>query len=131
MHTVRIRIPAGQYSFFHYIASSPAVGPTQHFILWILGAGREADHSAPSSAEAKNGGVLPPVPHTSSKRDAVLLKHRDDFALHLLTATLFVLAGFLVGYFSTLKIEAVLSFETLVYFYQTTRFHMQEDDSHS
>jgi hypothetical protein len=29
-------------------------------------AGREADHSPLSSAEVKNGGAVPPLPHTSS-----------------------------------------------------------------
>jgi hypothetical protein len=28
--------------------------------------GREADHSPPSSAEVKNGGAIPPLPHTPS-----------------------------------------------------------------
>jgi hypothetical protein len=40
---------------------------------WVQGAvspvvkrqGREADHSAPSSAEIKIGGAILPVPHTS------------------------------------------------------------------
>jgi hypothetical protein len=32
--------------------------------------GREADHSSPSSAEAKNGGAIPPLPHTSSWHSA-------------------------------------------------------------
>jgi hypothetical protein len=32
--------------------------------------GRERDHSPPPSAEAKNGGVIPPLPHTSSWRGA-------------------------------------------------------------
>jgi hypothetical protein len=45
---------------------------------WVHGAvspvvkrqGREADHSAPSSAEINNGGAILPVPHTLSWRDA-------------------------------------------------------------
>jgi hypothetical protein len=32
--------------------------------------GREADHSLPSSAEIKNGGAMPPLPHMSSWRGA-------------------------------------------------------------
>jgi hypothetical protein len=32
--------------------------------------GHEADHSLPSSAEVKNGGALPPLPHMSSWRGA-------------------------------------------------------------
>jgi hypothetical protein len=40
--------------------------------------GCEVDHS-PSSVEVKNGGCIPPLPHTSSWRGAKLIKHRDDF----------------------------------------------------
>jgi hypothetical protein len=32
--------------------------------------GREADHSSPSSAEVKNGGAIPPLPHMSSWHSA-------------------------------------------------------------
>jgi hypothetical protein len=54
-------------------ASKPALRPTQSPIQWILGPlslgikqhGREADHSLPSSAEVKNGGTIPLLPHTS------------------------------------------------------------------
>jgi hypothetical protein len=43
-------------------------------IQWVPGAlspkakrqGREADHSSSSSAEVKNGGAMPPLPHNSS-----------------------------------------------------------------
>jgi hypothetical protein len=62
--------------------SRPPVGPTQSHIQWIPGAkqsGREAVHSPPPSAEVKNGGSTPPRLHTSSWRDAQLMKHRDTF----------------------------------------------------
>jgi hypothetical protein len=70
------------------IMSRPASGPTQSPIQWVPGAvslgvkrlGRDADHSAPSSAEVKNGGVITPLPHTSQLRDAYLIKPRDKFA---------------------------------------------------
>jgi hypothetical protein len=47
-------------------------------IYWILGAvsqgitrkGREADHTPPSSADVKNVGTTPPLPHTFSWRGA-------------------------------------------------------------
>jgi hypothetical protein len=50
------------------------LGPTQPPIQWVFGTispgikqpGHEADHSPPSSAEVKNGGVIPLVPHTTS-----------------------------------------------------------------
>jgi hypothetical protein len=43
-------------------------------VQWILGAlspkvkrpGREADDAPPSSVDVKNGGAIPPLPHTSS-----------------------------------------------------------------
>jgi hypothetical protein len=55
-------------------ASRPALGPNLPLVQWVLGAfslwvkrpGSEADHSPPSSAEVKNGGVIPPLPHISS-----------------------------------------------------------------
>jgi hypothetical protein len=56
----------------------PAVGPIQPLIQWVPGAlspelkslGHEDDHSPPSSAEVKNGGVVHQLPHTSSWHDA-------------------------------------------------------------
>jgi hypothetical protein len=59
-------------SFCSFSATSrPALEPTQPPIQWILEAvplevkrqGREADHSPPSSADFKNGGSIPPLPH--------------------------------------------------------------------
>jgi hypothetical protein len=52
------------------LTSRPALGPTQPPIqlvpgavsLGVKGQGREADHTPPSSAEVKNGGVIPPLP---------------------------------------------------------------------
>jgi hypothetical protein len=51
-----------------------ALEPTQPPVQWMLGAlslgvkksGLEGDHTPPSSSEVKNGGPIPPVPHTSS-----------------------------------------------------------------
>jgi hypothetical protein len=45
-------------------ASRPALGTTQPPIQWVPGVkrpGREADRSAPSSAEIKNDGAIPPL----------------------------------------------------------------------
>jgi hypothetical protein len=75
--------------FLFYIASRPALGPTQPPIQWILGAvspwvkrpGREADHSPPPSATVKNGRALPPLPHTSFWHSAQLIKLRNKFVL--------------------------------------------------
>jgi hypothetical protein len=55
-------------------SQSPTQGPTQPPIQWVpgtLSAGLkqlelEADHSPPSSAEAKKDGAIPPLPHMSS-----------------------------------------------------------------
>jgi hypothetical protein len=57
--------------FLFFTAYRPALGPIQPPIQWVLGApspvvnrpGREADHSPPSIAEAKNDGsiALPPM----------------------------------------------------------------------
>jgi hypothetical protein len=63
-----------QEFFLFSIASRPALGPTQPPIQWVLEAlspevkrpGHEADYLPPSSAEVKNGGAIPPPPHTSS-----------------------------------------------------------------
>jgi hypothetical protein len=53
--------------------SGLALGPNQPPIQWVPGVislgvkqlGCEADHSPPSSAEIKNGGAIPPLPHTA------------------------------------------------------------------
>jgi hypothetical protein len=75
------RLPArrqGQETFLYVKASKPAVGPIQPPIQWVQWAlapgaklsGREADHSPPNSAEVKNREAIPPLPDTSSWRDA-------------------------------------------------------------
>jgi hypothetical protein len=38
--------------------------------LWLFPPGHEADHSTPSSAEVKKGGVIPPLPNVSSWHNA-------------------------------------------------------------
>jgi hypothetical protein len=67
-------IPGREEMFPFSTSSRPALGPTQPPIQWVpealspglKGPGREADHSPPSSADVKNGGVIPPLPHMSS-----------------------------------------------------------------
>jgi hypothetical protein len=39
----------------------------------------EADHPRPSSAEADNGGVMPPITYISSQHSAYLSKQRENF----------------------------------------------------
>jgi hypothetical protein len=56
------------------------MGPAQPPIQWVLwgwffwgkAAGYEADLSPLSSAEVKNDGAIPPLPHTSSRRRALI-----------------------------------------------------------
>jgi hypothetical protein len=48
-------------------------GPIRPPIQWVPGVKRPdrgADYSPPYSAEVKNGGAVPPLPHRSSWRDA-------------------------------------------------------------
>jgi hypothetical protein len=44
--------------------------------------GREADHLSPACADIKNGGVIPPLPYTSSWHGGYLIKHKGKF-IHL------------------------------------------------
>jgi hypothetical protein len=71
-------IPGRCKIFFFSTVSTLALGPTQPPIQWVPGVlslgvkrlGREADHSPPSSAEVKNCGAVPPLPHISSWNSA-------------------------------------------------------------
>jgi hypothetical protein len=64
--------------FLFSTASRPALGSTQPPIQWVQWAfspgvkqeEREADHSAPSSAEVKKGEAMTPLPHMSSWHSA-------------------------------------------------------------
>jgi hypothetical protein len=83
--TARVRFPGVQHFLFS-TASRPALGPIQPSVQWlprdlspeVKRLVREADHAPPSSAEVKNGGAIPPLPHTSSWHSAQLIKHRDN-----------------------------------------------------
>jgi hypothetical protein len=76
--------PRGKVFLFS-IAFTPVLGPTQPPIQWVPGAiypglerlGREAENSPSSSAEVKSGGAIPPLPHTSSWRSALLVNARS------------------------------------------------------
>jgi hypothetical protein len=47
--------------------------------LGIKQPGHEADHSYPPTADVKNGGVIPPLPHTPLWHSARLIKDKDNF----------------------------------------------------
>jgi hypothetical protein len=56
--------------------SKSAMGYTQPPIQWVPGVkrpGHEDDHSPPFAAEVKNGGAIYPLPHTSSRRGALII----------------------------------------------------------
>jgi hypothetical protein len=56
-------------------------------IQWAPGLKRsehQSDHSPPSSAEFKNGRIIPPLPYTSSWRVAKLIEERDFIFLSVL-----------------------------------------------
>jgi hypothetical protein len=54
--------------------------------------GYETGHPLPSNAEIKNGGAIPPLPHTFSWRSVKLSKHRDY--LYLLHYSALVICGY-------------------------------------
>jgi hypothetical protein len=59
--------------------------PTEPSIQWarkalspeVKRSDREAKHSPPSSAEVKNSGAIPPLPHVFMAK--YLIKYRDNF----------------------------------------------------
>jgi hypothetical protein len=61
-------------NFLFSTLSIPVLAPTQPHIQWVPGVvfqrekwqGHEAGHSPPTSANVKNGGAIPPLPHASS-----------------------------------------------------------------
>jgi hypothetical protein len=69
--TARVRFPAVQVFFLFSTASRPVLGPIRPPIQWVPGnlslgvkrQGPEAVHSPPSSAEIRNDGAIPPLPH--------------------------------------------------------------------
>jgi hypothetical protein len=75
--TTEVRFPAGErdISLLHSETGSvvhPASYPmgARNSFLGGKAAGGEPDRSPPSNAEVKNGGAIPPLPHTSSCRSA-------------------------------------------------------------
>jgi hypothetical protein len=69
-------IPASGKFFLYYVASRPALGPTQARIQWVPGV-LSPGVKWPRT-EVKNGLTIPPVLGTSSWRGAY--KHRDNLS---------------------------------------------------
>jgi hypothetical protein len=73
-----VRFLVGTRYILFCIRSRPALGPTQPPTQWVPGAvspgvkpqGPEANNSAPSNAEVKNDGAIPPLPNMSTRRSA-------------------------------------------------------------
>jgi hypothetical protein len=64
-------VPIKEFSLFLFFR--PALRPTQPPTKWVPGVKqqrREADCSPPSNAKIKNGGAIPQLPYTSSRRGA-------------------------------------------------------------
>jgi hypothetical protein len=76
--TTGVGIPVGQEIVLLSTASRQTLWPIQPPIQWVSGGcfpgvkltGREVDHSPPSCAQVNNGGVVPALPYTSSRRGA-------------------------------------------------------------
>jgi hypothetical protein len=76
--TAGVRFPAGatDFSLLHTVQTRSGAD----LLYYPMGTGtlppgvkwpkREADHSSLSSAEVKNNGAIPPLPHTSLQRGA-------------------------------------------------------------
>jgi hypothetical protein len=72
----RFRFPIGAWDFSLLGSVQTALSFTQPPLQWVPRAaspvvkrsGHEADHSSPSSVEAKNGGAILPLPHASPWR---------------------------------------------------------------
>jgi hypothetical protein len=86
-----VRFPAGVKDFSLPTASRPALGQTLSPIqlvpralsLEVKRKGRQVDLS-PSSAEVRNGGAIPLLPHTFLWRGDELIKHSEKFIFALL-----------------------------------------------
>jgi hypothetical protein len=60
-------LPAEQHEkiiFYVIRDSSVGIAMAAGWTTGVKRPGSEADHSPPSSAEVKNGGAMPPLPHT-------------------------------------------------------------------
>jgi hypothetical protein len=90
---VGVRVSVGARVFS--MSSRPVLGPTELPIHWVPGAlspvakrleRGEADHSQLVPISRKRG-FINPLSHTPSWRSALLVKHRDNFTLIIITVT--------------------------------------------
>jgi hypothetical protein len=67
---IGVQFPVGAQVFspprLHRLWGPPTQRVPGAFSLGVKRPGREADYSPPTSAEFKNGGAIPPIPHTLS-----------------------------------------------------------------
>jgi hypothetical protein len=86
---VRVLAWAGNFPLYHRVQTGseayPASCPigTMSFSLGVKRPGREADHSPPSSAEVKNGAILPLAQFASMVWCSFKIKARDNFIFTL------------------------------------------------
>jgi hypothetical protein len=76
--TAWVRFPSEERLFLFPTASRLALGPTKPPIQWVPRVqqpGRKTYQTPPSSAEVKNGGAIPPLPHVFMVQS--LIRHRD------------------------------------------------------
>jgi hypothetical protein len=73
-----LMLPLNHFSLLHSVQTGSGTYPASYlmgmggcFPVGKATRGREADHPPPN-AEVKNGTAIPPLPHTSSLRDALL-----------------------------------------------------------
>jgi hypothetical protein len=79
----------GQDYFVHSVRTGSGAPPSLfsnwyrwHFSVGLKRPEHSADLSPPSSAEVKNRGAIPPLPHMCSWLCAELIKHRDNFLFY-------------------------------------------------
>jgi hypothetical protein len=80
LRRVRFRFPAMQdLSLLHSVQTATGAHPASYPVgtEGVKLPEREADHSPPSSAQVKNGGTIPPLPHTSFVTLMVYCNGRD------------------------------------------------------
>jgi hypothetical protein len=94
---VRVRVPRGGKNFHFSLSSRPALGPTQPPIQWVPGPlspgvkwpGREANNSAPTSAEVKKTWVYTSTPpYVFTRTTLPLPQSRELQVWHFLTCFL-------------------------------------------